>query len=199
AVATDEGARTIVIATDDSIVIREGLTTKGERRLRHQFGPSARLVLAGGGRLLAMIARDGTVAVRDLAADREIFRHAGEGAGTRVFFLNGGTRLLVIDPDQRTLHLLDAGTGAELAVRRFTPAARQPFGATVDARQGIVTTLAEGRLHRLSTEDLSDKASFEIGNAAQVASTASADGRLIYVAVAKAFLDGLILVLDGET
>ncbi len=199
AVATDEGGRSIVIATGDSIVVRNGLTTEGERVLRHQFGPPARLALAANGRLLAMVAGDGTVAVRDLAADREIFRHAGEGAGTRVFFLNDGTRLLVIGRDQRKLHLLDNATGAELATRRFAPAAGQPFGATVDAKHGIVTMLAEGRLHRLSTEDLGDTATFEIGTALQVASTPAADGKLIYVAVAKALLDGQILVLDGET
>jgi hypothetical protein len=48
------------------------------------------------------------VAIRNLTTNKEIFRHAGEDVGTRAVFLNDEIRLLIISPDQKTLHLLDA-------------------------------------------------------------------------------------------
>jgi WD40 repeat protein len=200
AVATDGAGRSMVIATPDTIVVRSGPTKAGERILAHNFGASARLVLAPDGTHLAMIARNGTVAIRDLTTNKDILRHAGEGVGTRAVFLNDGTRLLIMSPDQKTLHLLDAESGSELATRKFVGTHGQPFVAMVDPRQDIIAVITDGNAHRLSTENLTDKATFEIGESFQAAMTLSADGKLIYLAVAKGVMEpGQIIVLDSET
>jgi hypothetical protein len=117
AVATNGAARSMVIATPDTIVVRSGPTKAGERILPHDFGASARLALAPDGTHLAMIARNGTVAIRDLTTNKDILRHAGEGVGTRAVFLNDGTRLLIMSPDQKILHLLDVESGSASRLR----------------------------------------------------------------------------------
>ena len=83
AVTTDGAGQSIVIGTPDRLLVRHGLTTADQQVLSHQFGAPSRLVLAPGGERLAMIGRDGTVAVRDLRTNKELTRHAGEGAGTQ--------------------------------------------------------------------------------------------------------------------
>lgn len=175
AVASDGAGRSTVIATADTLVVRSGLTTAGERVLPHSFGASARLVLSPDGTHLAMIASNGTVAIRDLTTNIEVLRHAGEGAGTRAAFLNGDRRFLIMSPDQRTLHLLDVGSGSKLASRQFEATPGQPFVLMVDPKQDTIVVVADGNAYRLSTEDLTDKAKFEIGKSFQAAMTLSAD------------------------
>ncbi len=120
--------------------------------------------------------------------------------GTRVVFLNNGTRVLIMSPDQKTLHLLDVESGSELATRKFVGTSAQPFIAMIEPRQDIIAVISDGNAHRLSTEDLTDKATFEIGESFQAAMTLSADGKLIYLAVAKGVLEpGQIIVLNSET
>jgi energy-coupling factor transporter ATP-binding protein EcfA2 len=80
AVTSDADAQTIVIGTADRLIVRHGQTSEGQQVLPHQFGAPARLVLAPGGRQVAMIGKDGSVAVRDLAGNKELLRSAGEGA-----------------------------------------------------------------------------------------------------------------------
>jgi WD40 repeat protein len=114
--------------------------------------------------------------------------------------LNDGTRVLIMSPDQRTLHLLNVESGSELATRNFVGMPGQPFIAMVDPRQHIIVVVSDGNAHRLSTEDLTDKATFEIGESFQTAMTLSADGKLIYLAVAKGVLEpGQIIVINTET
>ena len=55
--------------------------------LPHQFGAPARLVLAPGGEEVAMIGKDGSIALGDLSSNKEPPLSAGEGAGTQAQFL----------------------------------------------------------------------------------------------------------------
>jgi WD40 repeat protein len=199
AVTTDGVAKTIVIGTANRLVVRQGLSSADQKVLPHQFGAPSRLVLAPAGERLAMIGVDGTVAVRDLKTNQEILRHAGEGAGTRTYFLRGADRLLVVSADQTVWHLLDIATGRVLGTRRIAVPKETAVTSLVDTRHDIVAVVSEGRVHRLSSDDLSDSATLDVEPAQEFALAASFDGKTIYVAAAKDVLEGTILVLDGDT
>jgi WD40 repeat protein len=199
AVTTDGVAQTIVIGTADRLIVRHGLSSADQQVLPHQFGVPARLVLAPGGERLAMTGADGAIAVRDLHTNREILRHAGEGAGTRTYFLHSADRLLVASADRTVWHLLDIATGRELGIRRITVSKATMVTSLVDARHDIVAVVADGQVRRLSSDDLSDAATLDAGPAQEFALGASFDGKTIYVAAAKDVLEGGILVLDRDT
>jgi WD40 repeat protein len=197
AVTSDADAQTIVIGTVDRLIVRHGQSSEGQQVLPHQFGAPARLVLAPGGGQIAMIGKDGSVAVRDLSSNKELLRGAGEGAGTQAYFLHDSGRLLVTSADRTAWHLTDIATGRELGLRRMTgPPA--PVPALIDAQHDVLALVADGKVHRLSSDDLADAATFEIGETQESALAASADGKTIYVAAAKDLLDGKILVLNAE-
>jgi WD40 repeat protein len=198
AVTTDGQAQTIVIGAPDRLIVRHGLTTADQQILSHQFGAPAHLVLAAGGERLAMIGRDGTVAVRDLRANKELLRHAGEGAGTQAHFIHGADRLLIVSADRSLWRLLDVAGGRELGVRRFPGAETRGVASLVDAPHGLLVMIAGKEARRLSPDDLSDTAAAALELADESALGTSPDGAVIYVATAS-LLDGKILALDSGT
>jgi WD40 repeat protein len=195
AIASDGRAGEFVIATADRIFVRKGLSDAGQREIAQNFGAPARVVLASSGDRLAMIGSDGAVAVWDLDAGRELFRHPATGSGAQAFFVHDGDRLLVRSANQSSLMLLDVASGRQLGVREF----QQPASSMIDAEHGVIAVIAGGQLHRLSLDDLTDLASVAIDAAAEYAIAAAADGNTLYVAVAKDLLNGQILVFDSKT
>ena len=200
ATAADVGPRAdrIVAADAGTIVIRDGMRGGADRRLAHDFGAPARLVLAPGGDRLLMIDRSGAVSVRDLPAGREVLRHAGVGTGSRGYFLAGGGRLLVTSPDGTELRLFDVATGAVLAQRRLDAGDGVAVKLVTEPRTGLIAAIVGNRLLRLSTENLSDQAELGLGGI-EFAMTVSADGGSIYVATSTDLLDGSVLEVDSAT
>jgi hypothetical protein len=196
AVTTMPDSQGFVIATQDRLVLRTGATAEGERALPHQFGPVAQLVVNAADKRVALIGPGGAISIRDLVDNRELMKHAGEGAGTQVFFLDA-QRLLAVSPDNSIWHLLDVPTGHELAHRKLS--ATTPIVSLIEPARGILIALAAGRVQRLSTEDLSDQVAAETDAAAEYALTLSPDGKSVYVAAAPDILTGRILVLDSAT
>ncbi len=199
AVASDGAGTEIIIAAPDKIYVRNGLDPAKERVLAHDFGRAARLVLAPGGERLAMIAPDGTIAVRELATNKELLRHAGEGAGTNVYFMRGADLLLASDGNQHVWHLFDVKSGRELATRRFGEKPGAAVVPLIDAAHDLLVLVADDQVRRLSLDDLSDVAQSKLEHADQFAMASSPDGNAIYVAAAKGLLDGNYLILDPQT
>jgi WD40 repeat protein/cytoskeletal protein RodZ len=189
--------QSLVIAAPNRIVLRAGADGEGERALPHQFGPISRLVIDGKGEHVAMVGPGGAISVRRLADNRELTTFAGDGAGTQVFFLRGAQRLLAVSPDNKTWHLIEVETGRELAKRNLSAAT--PIVSLIEPEHGIIIALAEGLVHRLSADDLSDQATAPTDPAAEYALALSPDAKSIYIAAAQDILTGRILVLDSET
>ena len=200
AVATDAAAKKVVIATPEQIFVRDGLSAEGQRVLAHGAGPVSRIVIADKGERIALIGADGSISVRDLA-DNGLQRscHGSEGAGPQAYFLQSGRRLLVASSDQKVWRLFDADTCRELASRQFAAPAGKGSAFLVDGGRGLIVAVLDGRLHRLSPDDLSDLAAGEIEPAAEYALAAAPDGKSIYVAASQDTLNGQIVVLDAET
>ena len=172
-------------------------TGEHDRVLPHQFGPVSHLVLDSVGERVAMVGPGGAISVRSLADNRELMKHAGEGAGTQVFFMGEPQRLLVVSPDNTIWHLIEIATGRELAARKLT--ATTPIVSLIEPAQRLMIAVAAGRVQRLSPEDLSNQASAQTDTAAEYALASSPDAKLIYVAAAVDILTGRILVLDSDT
>jgi len=198
AITTDGHAGEFVIATASRIFVRKGLSDAGQREITQDFGAPARIVLSPNGDRLAMIGKDGTVAVWDLKTQHQLFRHASTGSGAQAFFVQDGDRLLVRGADQRSWMLFDVASGRELGARKFAVAGPKPVYSMIDAQHGVVAVIAENQLHRLSLGDLTDMAIRPIEAAAEYASTASPDGKTIYVAAAASVLEGRILAFDTD-
>ena len=188
AVATDAAAKKVVIATPEQIFVRDGLSAEGQRVLAHGAGPVSRIVIADKGERIALIGADGSISVRDLADDgRQRSCHGSEGAGPQAYFLQSGRRLLVASSDQKVWRLFDADTCRELASRQFAAPAGKGSAFLVDGGRGLIVAVLDGRLHRLSPDDLSDLAAGEIEPAAEYALAAAPDGKSIYVAASPGY------------
>ena len=199
AVATDGSAGRIVVATADKLYVRQGLTTEGQRILPHDFGAPKKLVLSPDGETVAMIAGDGAVALRDLRDNRLVLRHPGAGAGTRVAFVKGGRLLLVADAGWKDLRLVDAADGREIASRRLTNTNGKPIVTLIQADADLLAVVSDEQLIRLSLDDLSELARFQIDDADEYALALSPDKSLIYLAAAGAILQGRLMALDSAT
>lgn len=199
AAATDGAAGRIVIATADRLYVRQGLTTDGQRILPQDLGAPARLLLSPDKERLAMIGRDGAVEVRELASNKVLARHKGEGAGTRVAFLQGGNRLLIMDAGQKNLHLVDIAGGNEIATRSLSGSNGKPIVALIEPGAELLAFIDDEQLIRLSIDDLKDAATFKIEDADEYAMALSPDKTTIYLAAAKVILNGRLMALDSKT
>ncbi|TAK47255.1 MAG: hypothetical protein EPO23_12515 [Xanthobacteraceae bacterium] len=199
AIATNGVAGRIVIASADKIYIRQGLTTEEERVLQHHFGALARMVLSPDGERLAMIGPGGSVEVRDLQSNTTVASHKGEGAGTRVTFLRDGTRLLVTSATQKILRLIDLASGKEIASRGLSGSNGKAIVSLIEPQADLLAFIDNEELIRLSIDDLTDTARFEIKDADEYAMALSGDKSAIYLAAAKVILAGQFLVLDSKT
>lgn len=198
AVASDGHAGLFVIATADRLTIRKGLSDAGGREIAQNFGAPERLVLSADGARLAMVGRDGAIAVWDLNAQHELFRLGPSGSGTQAAFINAGDRLLVYSSNLRNWMLFDASTGRRLAARQFAPSGHAVV-PLVDGKTGVIAVVAGKQLHRLSADDLSDAVAVPLDAAEQYALADTADGKTIYVAAAKTILEGRIFEFTADT
>ena len=145
-----------------------------------------------------MMGPGGAISIRRLADNHELMTHPGEGAGTQVYFFDGARqRLLAVSPDNKSWRLIEVENGRELAKRNLSAAS--PIVPLIEPEQGIIIALGDGRIHRLSADDLSDQATAATDSAAEYALALSPDAKSIYIAAAPDILTGRILVLDSET
>jgi WD40 repeat protein len=198
AVTSDGHAGLFVIATANRLYIRKDLSAAGQREIPQNFGAPQRLVLSADGARLAMIGRDGSIAIWDLNARRQLFKHGSTGSGTQAVFMNGGDRLLVYSSDFHNWMLFDASSGRTLAKRQFA-ASGHKLASLVDSANGVIAVIAGNRLHRLSLDDLSDAAAVPVDASEQYALADAPDGKTIYVAAAKSILDGRIFAFAADT
>ena len=199
AVATDGSTKKIVIATPKQLIVRDGLGDNGERVLAHGAGPVARIVVAESGARVALIDAGGKITLRDLNSDGQRACDGADGAGAQARFLRGGDRLLVASADRKAWRLLDAGSCRELAQLQLEVASGKGFAVLVDGRRDLIAVANDGKLLRLSPDDLSEAATGTIDAAAEYALTAAPDGSSLYLAAAKDILTGRIAVLDSAT
>lgn len=198
AVASDGHAGVFVTATADRLYIRKGFSDAAPRELAQNFGAPERLVLSADGARVAMVGRDGAVAVWDLNAAHQLFRLDSSGSGTQAVFMRAGDRLLVYSADLRNWMLFDVPSGRKLAARQFA-AGGHAVVPLVDAKSGVIAVIAANQLHRLSLDDLSDAAAVPVEAAEQYALADTGDGKSIYVAAAKTILEGRIFEYAADT
>ena len=146
-----------------------------------------------------MIGRGGAVEVRELASNNVLARHKGEGAGTRVAFLQGGNRLLIMDAGQKNLHLVDIAGGNEIATRSLSGSNGKPIVALIAPDADLLAFIDDEQLIRLSIDDLKEAATFKIEDADEYAMALAPDKTTIYLAAAKVILNGRLMALDSKT
>lgn len=197
AIASDGKAGLMVFATKDHLVIRTGLANTDIKEWPLDSGPIASIVLAPSSDRILILGVNGEVMVRDLATNHIVLKQAGEGEGTRAYFLQGGARLLIADASQKKLSLFDVASGEKLASRVSEITGGKPVVCLAEG--DVIALIADQKLRRLSTDNLSDIANFTITDAEEYAMAVSNDGKTLYVAAALQFLKGRILVLDSNT
>ena len=197
AIASDGKAGQIIFATKDRLIVRSGLAPADVHNWPHDFGAVSSLLLSPSGDRIVMIGASGAVMVRDLATNQLVLRLAGEGGGTRAYFLQGGARLLIADAAQKKLSLFNMADGSKGASRILDIDGPAPVVSLVEGE--MVALVGNHLLRRLSLDNLADEATYGISDADEYAMALSADGKTLYVAAAKEFLTGRILVLDAAT